>query len=71
MAKNPGKLLAAVADALNACERAGIKVRLRHGAVITHWGVVVPPERKGQAWEARAFSALPQSPAESEAGDDD
>ena len=35
-------LLAAVADALNACERARITVKLAHGAVLTPVGYVLP-----------------------------
>jgi hypothetical protein len=44
-------LLSAVADALTACERAGLKPKLRHGAIIeTRGGYVV---RAGRAWVAR------------------
>lgn len=35
-------LLAAVADALNACDRAKITVKLAHGAVLTPGGYVLP-----------------------------
>jgi hypothetical protein len=36
------RLLRQVAAALNACEAAGIRVRLKHGAVITREGYVLP-----------------------------
>ena len=35
-------LLSAVADALNACERVQITVKLAHGAVLTNAGYVLP-----------------------------
>lgn len=35
-------LLGAVADALNACEAAGVAVKLKNGAVMTRWGYVLP-----------------------------
>jgi hypothetical protein len=35
-------LLSAVADALNACERARITVKLAHGAVLSNAGYVLP-----------------------------
>ena len=35
-------LLSAVADALTACEAAGITVKLKHGAVMTPLGYVLP-----------------------------
>jgi hypothetical protein len=36
------RLLSCLADALNACERAGITVKLAHGAVLTPVGYVLP-----------------------------
>lgn len=36
------KLLGAVADALTACQQAGLKVKLKHGAVYTRAGYVLP-----------------------------
>lgn len=62
--------LAALADTLNACEAAGLRIRFAHGAAFCEQGVVVPPVKKGQRWEARAFRAHPHSrpPA---GGDDD
>jgi hypothetical protein len=41
-ARDAGALLAAVADALNGCEQAGMVVRLRHGIVMTREGYVLP-----------------------------
>jgi len=51
-------LLSAVADALNACEKAGILVQLAHGATITDQGYVLAPFDEdpghvGQRWVAR------------------
>jgi hypothetical protein len=57
---DPAALLGAVADSLNACESAGIKVRLRHGAVITRDGYVLPVG-DGQ-WGARTLAYSPFSP---------
>jgi len=41
-AQDAQKLLASIADALNACDRAGFTVKLAHGAVITRAGYVLP-----------------------------
>ena len=41
-AQDVQKLLAAVADALNACDRAGFTVKLAHGAALTRAGYVIP-----------------------------
>jgi hypothetical protein len=46
----PAKLLARVADALNACERAGLQVKLRRDTVITGHGFVFVI---GGRWSAR------------------
>lgn len=54
-------LLAAVADALAACEQAGLKVRLRHGIVETREGYVLPV--KG-GWVARTRAWTEFSPAD-------
>ncbi len=52
-----GELLGAVATALTACEAAGIKVKLKHGAVITRFGFVFPV---GDAqWGARTLAYSP------------
>jgi 3-hydroxyisobutyrate dehydrogenase-like beta-hydroxyacid dehydrogenase len=45
------RLLAAVAEALNACEDAGLKPRMRHGAVMTLGGYVLPTDGP---WVARS-----------------
>jgi len=54
---DPAALLASVAEALNACEQAGIAVRLKHGAVITRNGYVLPVG-DGQ-WGARTLAYSP------------
>ena len=45
-------LLAEVAAALTACEQAGIHVKMRHGAVLTDYGYVLPAETE---WVARTL----------------
>jgi hypothetical protein len=50
----PAALLAAVADALNACEAAGMTVKLKHGAVYTREGYVLPVG--DHAWAARTLA---------------
>jgi hypothetical protein len=54
-AADPARLLAAVADALNACERAGITVTIPGGAVATEHGYVLPvgDPRIGSRWAVR------------------
>lgn len=47
------RLLEGIADALNACERAGIKVKLAHGAVITAMGYVLPLADEPPRFKAR------------------
>lgn len=50
MTADPSRLLAAVADALNACEYAGMPLDLSHGAVTSRHGYVLPgPE----GWSVR------------------
>lgn len=68
--EGPAALLAHLADALNACEHAGVRVRFRHGAAYSEVGVVLPPLRKGQQWVARTLTYDPLSPVEDPAGDD-
>lgn len=58
-AKSPVSLLANLADALNACDRRGVKIHFGHGAAFSDQGVVLPPVRKGQKWEARPFRGRP------------
>lgn len=45
-------LLKQVADALNACERAGMALDLSHGAVTSRAGYVLPGG-PGQGWSVR------------------
>lgn len=58
-------LLGAVADALNACQSAGIDVKLKHGAVMTEAGYVLPVR---DGWVARTRTYTEFTPP---AGDDD
>jgi hypothetical protein len=64
-ARTAPALLAAVAQALTACESAGLKVKLSHGAVATRRGYVVP--LGGGRWVARTLVWTEFSPP----GDDD
>ena len=48
-------LLDRLAAALDACQEAGLKPRLRHGAVYTRAGYVLPPI-KGGRWVARTLA---------------
>ena len=53
---DPARLLAAVADALNQCERHGLAVDLEHGAALTARGYVLPvgDARLGSRWAVRS-----------------
>ena len=55
-ASDPARLLAAVAEALNACERHGLAVDLEHGAVLSTRGYVLPvgDSRLGSRWAVRS-----------------
>jgi hypothetical protein len=55
-ASDPSRLLAAVADALNQCERHGLVVDLEHGAALTTQGYVLPVGdcRLGSRWAVRS-----------------
>ena len=61
---DPAVLLARVADALNACERAGLAVDLEHGAALTAAGYVLPAgdARLGCRWQARTRLPHDQAP---------
>lgn len=59
------RLLADLADVLNACEAAGIPIRLRHGAVCTGHGYVLP--LADNQWAARTLTYTEFEPDE---GDD-
>ena len=67
--RTPADLLASLAAALNDCEKGGVKVKFRHGAAFSHFGVVLPPEGK-HGWTARVFGMLPMSPGEESGGED-
>jgi hypothetical protein len=69
---DPGRLLGQVADALNACERAGLVVQLAHGTVVTGHGYVLPvgDPRLGARWQARTLLPAPgSSDEEADRGD--
>ena len=68
-ASDPARLLAAVADALNRCERSGLIIDLEHGGVLTSRGYVLPvgDERLGMRWQVR--TRLPAEPC-MDAGED-
>ena len=55
-ASDAARLLAAVADALNQCERHGLAVDLEHGAMLTAQGYVLPvgDSRLGSRWAVRS-----------------
>lgn len=59
--KSTASRLAALADALNSCETAGLRIRFAHGAAFCDEGVVVPPVEKGQKWEGRPFRGRPSA----------
>ena len=69
-AKSTASLLAALADALNACDRRGVRIRFAHGAAFCEQGCVVPPVKKGQKWEARPFRARPDGVKAGDRDDD-
>lgn len=57
--KDPARLLTRLAAAMNACENAGLHVKLRHGAVFTEAGYVL---QTGDArWDARTLRYTPFS----------
>jgi len=66
--RTPADLLTSLAAALADCEKGGVKIKFRHGAAFSHFGVVVPPEGKA-GWTARVFGMLPESPADESAED--
>jgi len=53
-AHDPQRLLSLVAESLTACEAAGITVKLKHGAVMTRVGYVLP--LGGGEWAARTLN---------------
>lgn len=56
-------LLGEVAAALNACEAAGVRVKLRHGAVFTDYGYVLPTDSE---WVARTLVYTEFEPSDEE-----
>ena len=69
------RLLAAVADALNACDAAGILVSLAHGALISNQGYVLPVGGgeicdAGERWVART-RMMTEFPVPPSFGDED
>ncbi len=69
MQPDPAVLLGQVAEALNACEAAGVTVKLKHGIVSTRNGYVLPVG--DHEWGARTLAYSPFSPSEAEDGMDD
>lgn len=65
---DPAALLGQVAEALNACEAAGIPVKLKHGIVSTRNGYVLPVR---DGWVARTLAYSPFSPPDDPDGLDD
>jgi hypothetical protein len=72
MPPDASRLLAAIADAMNAAERAGITIEHPEIALMTSHGDVLPigDERLGTRWAARAKVLHAMSPA-AEGSDDD
>lgn len=64
---SPSGFLGNLAAALNACEAAGITVRLKHGAVYTRYGYVLP--LTDGRWAARTLLYTEFTPPDD--GDDD
>jgi hypothetical protein len=56
-ANDASRLLSLVASALTACEAAGIAVKLKHGAVMTRVGYVLP--LGDGEWAARTLNWTP------------
>lgn len=54
---DPAALLVQVAEALNACEAAGVTVKLKHGIVSTRNGYVLPVG--DHEWGARTLAYSP------------
>lgn len=74
--KQARDLLATLADALNACEKAGMFVQLAHGAAITNEGYVLPVggagevSMMGERWVPRTRVLTEFSPPPSSGGED-
>lgn len=65
---DPARLLPLVADALTACEAAGIAVKLKHGAVMTREGYVLP--LGDGKWAARTLAWTEFSPPDDDDPED-
>jgi hypothetical protein len=63
-APDAGPLLSTVADALTACEKAGIAVKFRHGAVWSEHGYVIQIGEKTWAARTRAYAPFPVAPGD-------
>lgn len=63
------KLLTQLADALNALNRAGIPARLKHGAVYTEGGYVLPTD--AGRWVARTLLYTELEPSDNPDNEDD
>jgi hypothetical protein len=59
-----GRLLSLVADALTQCERAGITVKFRHGALMSDFGYVLQTGEKTWAARTRAYAPFPVMPGD-------
>jgi len=57
---SPAAMLSVLADALNTCADAGIRIRVRHGALIALEGYVLP--LAGGKWTARTLNYDPFLP---------
>ncbi len=60
-------LLGQLADALTACDKAGLKVRLHHGVVETRAGYVLMIKKQ---WAPRTRAYDPLVPVEGDCGED-
>jgi hypothetical protein len=72
MLTNYARLLAAVADALNDCERVGLIVDLAGGAVMTSRGYVmaIGDDRLGSRWQPRTRLWTPLQPPDPSSDED-
>lgn len=65
---SPAGLLGVLAAALNACEQAGVTVRLKHGAVYTRHGYILP--LGDNQWAARTLAYTEFTPPDDDPDDD-
>lgn len=64
-----GPLLSSVAAALTACEKAGIAVKFKHGAVWTEHGYVFQVGERTWAARTRAYTEFSPAPSGSDEED--